>query len=165
LFQLNLNTGPRMEQHVGYDPLAEPRFRFVLDLAIAREHARPLAGLAPALLLPEPSRAKVSEALRNSLTWFRAHDRAAAVLAGCRAWAWAGRGRWLSKRDAAAWAATRLADAAPVAKALAHRSDRSAPEPTSREVAAVLEPVERSLAGESCANRRSGRLEPVRRRS
>jgi hypothetical protein len=51
-FQLNLNTGPGIGQHVGYDPRDEPRFWFVLDLAIAREHARPLVGLAPALLLP-----------------------------------------------------------------------------------------------------------------
>src|ERR687896_48854 len=46
-FQLNLNTGPRMEHHVGYDPDAEPLFWFVLDTAIARERARPLAGRGP----------------------------------------------------------------------------------------------------------------------
>src|SRR3954447_22827394 len=35
-FQLNLNTGPGMTHHEGYDPDAEPRFWFVLDTAIAR---------------------------------------------------------------------------------------------------------------------------------
>jgi Domain of unknown function (DUF4111) len=144
-FQLNLNTGPRMEQHAGYDPHAEPGFWFVLDVAIAREHARSLIGLPPELLLPEPCSAEVIDALRSSLAWFRAHDRSAAVLAGCRAWVWAEEERWPSKRDAAAWATARLADAAPVAKALGHRADLSTPQPTTREVAAVLEPVEKSL--------------------
>ena len=42
-FQLNLNTGQAMTYHEGYDPDAEPRFWFVLDVAIAREHARSLS--------------------------------------------------------------------------------------------------------------------------
>jgi Domain of unknown function (DUF4111) len=145
-FQLNLNTGPGMEQHAGYDPLAEPRFWFVLDLAIAHEHARVLAGRGPAQLLAEPSPAEVIEALRDSLAWFRARDPAAAVIAGCRAWAWADEGRWLSKRDAAAWASTRLSDPAPVAKAVAHRADRASAKPTARDVAVVLERAERSFS-------------------
>jgi hypothetical protein len=96
-FQLNLNTGPRMVQHAGYDPGAEPRFWFTLDVAIAREHARPLAGVAPAELLPALPRPLVLAALRDSLAWFREHDPAGAVLAACRAWAWTAEGRWLSQ--------------------------------------------------------------------
>jgi hypothetical protein len=144
-FQLNLNTGPRMEHHVGYDPDAEPRFWFVLDTAIARERARPLTGLAPTVLLPPPSRPLVLSALREALAWYRAYDGAEAVLAACRAWAWATQGRWLSKGDAAAWAAAQLADPAPVAKALAHRADPATPGPTPSDVAGILEPVERLL--------------------
>ena len=145
-FQLNLNTGPRMEQHVGYDRDAELRFWFVLDTAIARERARPLAGLPPTVLLPPPSRPLVLSALRESLAWYRGYDGAEAVLAACRAWAWASQGRWLSKGDAAAWAAVQLPDPAPVAKALARRADPATPEPTASDVEAVLEPVERLLA-------------------
>jgi aminoglycoside adenylyltransferase-like protein len=145
-FQLNLNTGPRMDHHAGYEPDAEPRFWFVLDTAIARKRARPLAGLAPSALLPPPSRPLVLNALRDALAWYRGFDATEAVLAACRAWAWATQGRWLSKGDAAAWAAARLADPAPVAKALAHRDDPAAPGPTAREVEAVVEPVERLLA-------------------
>jgi hypothetical protein len=115
-FQLNLNTGPGMEHHVGYDPDAEPRFWFVLDIAIARERARPLAGLPPGALLPAPSRPLVLSALRAALRWYRGYDGAEAVLAACRGWAWATEGRWLSKGDAAAWAAVRLSDPAPVAQ-------------------------------------------------
>jgi hypothetical protein len=140
-FQLNLNTGPRTAQHAGYDPGAEPRFWFVLDVAIAREHARRLAGFAPAELLPALPRPLVLSALRDSLAWFREHDSASAVLAACRAWAWTAEGRWLSKAEAAAWAAARLPDPAPIATALAHRADPAAPKPTPGDVAAVEDNV------------------------
>jgi aminoglycoside adenylyltransferase-like protein len=146
-FQLNLNTGPRMEHHVGYDPDAEPRFWFVLDTAIARERARPLAGISPSALLPPSSRPLVLSALREALAWYRAYDGAEAVLAACRAWAWASQGRWLSKGDAAAWAAAQLPDPAPVSKALARRADPASAGPTPSEVEGVLDPVERLLAG------------------
>jgi hypothetical protein len=144
-FQLNLNTGPRMEHHAGYDPAAEPRFWFLLDVAIAREYARPLAGLDPETVLPALPRPLVLCALRDALQWYRAHDAAQAVLAACRAWAWASDGRWLSKRDAAAWAGARVGDSAPIANALARRSNPAAPGPTPTEAAAVLDPVERLL--------------------
>lgn len=140
-FQLNLNTGPRMDHHAGYDPDAEPRFWFVLDVAIAREHARPLVGAAPAELLAPPPRRLVLAALRESLAWFREHDPSAAVLAACRAWAWTTEGRWLSKADAAAWSAARLADPAPIVKALAHRADPAAAAPSPDELVAVLSNV------------------------
>jgi hypothetical protein len=153
-FQLNLNTGPRMEHHAGYDPAAEPRFWFLLDVAIAREHARPLAGLRPETVLPALPRALVLAALHDALRWYRAHDPAQAVLASCRAWAWAIEGRWLSKGDAAAWATARLADSAPIAKALARRSDPAAPGPTPTEAAAVLGRVERLLAAGSSSHER-----------
>ena len=152
-FQLNLNTGPGMEQHAGFDPDAEPRFWFVLDLAIAREHARPLAGPPPAELLPPLPRPLVIEALQESLAWFGAHDGTAAVLAACRAWAWAEEGRWLSKGDAAAWAAARLLDPAPVAKALARRSDPLAPPPAYDDVGAVYARVLPALTAGSDPSR------------
>jgi Domain of unknown function (DUF4111) len=145
-FQLNLNTGPRMEHHVGYEPDAEPRFWFVLDTAIARERARPLAGLSPTALLPPRPWPLVLSALRAALAWYGGYDGAEAVFAACRAWAWARHGRWLSKGDAAAWAAVQLPDPTPVAKALARRADPATPGPTPSEVEGVLKPVERLLA-------------------
>jgi tRNA-dihydrouridine synthase len=65
-------------------------------------------------------------------------DRAGAVLAGCRAWAWATDGRWRSKSEAARWAADRLDDPRPVHKALALRSDPDAPELTDADRHVVL---------------------------
>jgi hypothetical protein len=145
-FQLNLNTGPGMEHHAGYDPGAEARFWFVLDVAIAREHARPLTGVRAETILPALPRPLVLSALGGALGWYRAHDGAQAVLAACRAWAWGVDGRWLSKGDAARWAAGRLDDPSPVAKALARRADPAAPGPTPAEIAGVLDRVERVLA-------------------
>ena len=51
-YQLNLNTGPRMERRLSYDAGEEPRFWFLLDLAIAREHGIALAGPPPARSCP-----------------------------------------------------------------------------------------------------------------
>jgi hypothetical protein len=138
-FQLNLNTGPGMTHHEGYDPDAEERFWFVLDCAIARANAVPLTGPHPRVVLPELPRATLIAAHRESLQWWREHDAAQAILAACRAWAWASEGRFLSKGEAASWASTRLADAAPIARALAHRVDAAAPDPSPADVAAVVD--------------------------
>jgi hypothetical protein len=112
-FQLNLNTGPGMDQHEGYDPAAEPRFWFILDVAIAREHSNPLIGEPPHDLLPALPRALVLSALRDALAWWQANDAAGAIVSASRSWAWLEEGRWLSKGEAAAWVAQRLADPAP----------------------------------------------------
>jgi len=146
-FQLNLNSGPGMEHHEGYDPSAEAGFWFTLDVAIAREHARPLIGPHPREVLPDLPRATIVAAQRDSLAWYAAHDDAQAVLTACRAWAWTAEGRWLSKGDAAAWAAERLRDPAPVVKALARRADPEAAGPAPAEAAALLARVRGLLAG------------------
>jgi tRNA-Thr(GGU) m(6)t(6)A37 methyltransferase TsaA len=99
-FQLNLNSGPRMDQHAGYDPEAEPRFWFVLDVAIARERSRPLAGQPPREVLPALPRELIAAALREAHVFWRGYDRGEAVLAAARAWEWADSGRWLSKSAA-----------------------------------------------------------------
>jgi PAS domain S-box-containing protein len=144
-FSLNLNSGPGMEHHAGFEAEAEPRFWFVLDVAIAREHSRALAGLEPAAVLPALPRGLVRASLRDSLEWFRAHDAGQAVLAACRAWAWATDGRWLSKGEAAAWAMARLDDPAPVADALRRRADPAAPGPGGAAAAALVDSVDRML--------------------
>ena len=103
--------GPRMDRHVAFDPADEdPRFWFVLDVAIGREAGRPLAGPAAAEVFPPPPRPLVLASLREALAWFHGNDPvgAQAVLAACRAWAWAaagpladeGRRRTLGRRAA-----------------------------------------------------------------
>jgi hypothetical protein len=111
----------------------------------SRAQARRLSGLAPPDVLPVLPRRLVVRALRDALDWYRANDRTQAVLAGCRAWAWATNGRWLSKGDAATWAIARLADPTPVDRALEHRDDPGAPGPTPPEAAALLDMVQATL--------------------
>jgi hypothetical protein len=143
-FQLNLNTGPAMSEHHGFDPQREPRFWFTLDVAIARDRAHPLAGAAPASILPQLPRSQILRSLREALAWYRAEDETEAVLAACRAWAWATDGVWLSKGDAAKWAIARLPDPAPVAEALQRRTDPRPAGPSAPAAAAFLDTV-RSL--------------------
>ena len=144
-YQLNLTTGPRMERRLSYDAGEEPRFWFLLDLAIAREHGIALAGPPAREVLPEFPRELVLKALREALTWYAADggDEAQTVLAACRAWAWASDGLWRSKGDAARWARGRLPDPGPVDRALARRGDATAPPPTPQERDAL---VNRALA-------------------
>jgi hypothetical protein len=110
-FQLNLNTGPRMSHHVAYDPSEDPRFWFVLDVAIGREAGRALAGPPPAEVFPELPAPLVLGSLQQALGWFAANDARGcqAALAAARAWAWAEEGRWLAKGPAAAWLTSRVA--------------------------------------------------------
>jgi hypothetical protein len=110
-FQLNLNTGPRMAQHVAYDPSEDPRFWFVLDVAIGREAGLALAGPPSAEVFPELPAALIRDSLRQALAWFATNDPKGdqAALAAARTWAWAEEGRWLAKRPAAVWLATRVA--------------------------------------------------------
>jgi hypothetical protein len=106
-FQLNLNTGPRMEQHVALDPGEDPRFWFVLDVAIGREVGRALLGPRPDDVFPPMPEPLVRKSLREALEWFATNDTTGAqtALAAARAFVWTQEGRWVSKRSAAAWLA------------------------------------------------------------
>ena len=143
-FSLNLNTGPGMDHHEGYHPDAEPRFWFTLDVAIARQDAVPLAGPHPREIVPELPRALVVERLQDSLAWWGDFGGPQAVLAACRALAWSETGRWLSKGEAARWAADPVAEAA-----LAARTDPAATGPTPEEVASFVDRVRRRLTASS----------------
>ncbi|MFL5896261.1 MAG: nucleotidyltransferase domain-containing protein [Thermoleophilaceae bacterium] len=120
-FQLNLNTGARMEHHLATDPDADPRFWFVIDLSIARQSAITLRGAAPAEVLLDLPRPMVCEAVRQALDWYvDNHGRSAeTALSACRSWAFAVDGVWRSKTDAARWAGVRAADEADVDRLLA----------------------------------------------
>lgn len=119
--QLNLNTGPRMDRQVSFDPDDDPRFWFVIDLSIGREHARALAGPPAADVFPALPRPLIAASPRDAMTFFAAGDPSGVqvVLAACRAWAWAVDGAWYSKGKAARWAQARLDDPAPVVAAAA----------------------------------------------
>jgi hypothetical protein len=120
-FQLNLNTGARLTRHMALDPAEDPRFWFVIDVAIARRHGRSLAGLSPEELLPELPRRLVLRALLDAIAWYGRYAAATdeAALAAARAWAWATDGRWRSKPEAAEWARARAPEGDLVATAAA----------------------------------------------
>jgi predicted nucleotidyltransferase len=122
-FEINLNTGATLVDHVSFDPPDEPWHWFVIDLAIARDAGRPLIGPPPQEVIGAPARADLIAALRKSLHWHQACDGASAdaVLNACRAWRYAVEGVWSSKRDAGAWALGLGAEGDLLGKALAMR--------------------------------------------
>jgi predicted nucleotidyltransferase len=102
-WELNLNTpAGDAAEHVGLDPDAEPSFWFVLDRAIAAQHALALLGPEwPELFEPE-SQAAIEAALDEAEAFDGWDDPRGRELAAARSRAWRQTGRWVSKREAAA---------------------------------------------------------------
>ena len=148
-FDLNLNTGRGMPLHVAFGPAGEPRHWFVIDRAIAREHARALLGPPARDVFAPVPRPVVVGALAESLRWHDANPAVAgenAVLNACRAWRYAVEGTWSSKRDAAGWARSRLDDPTAVDAALARRYGDGPYQPDDRAAAALVERVKSVVA-------------------
>ena len=122
-WELNLNTGSAIADHVGVDPTAEPAHWFLLDLSMARERSVTLLGPPLSELLAPIPDGLVIEALRASMAWHAANDAASPnrVLNACRAWAWLEERRWRSKTEAAAWAIAAGGGAPLIELALARR--------------------------------------------
>lgn len=159
LFQLNLNTGPRMAHHVAYDAHDDPRFWFTIDVSIARQGGRALVG-PPAAVFPEPPRQLLATAVLDALDFYAGAPDAMdqALLSACRAWAWVVDGVWRSKGDSARWAMRRLPDPHPIERALRRRDGKPADPPGHKDVdltlasaRAALAAVARVAAGETSA--------------
>lgn len=146
-FQLNLNTGARMEHHVAFDADQDPRFWFVVDVAIGRAHGRPLHGPPPAAVFPAPDAGLVLAALREGLDWQVAHGGSPVetLLGACRSWAFASDGRWRSKAQSARWARARLDDPGPVDRALRLRAGSREPPLGAGEIRPVLDAARAAL--------------------
>src|SRR5262245_23008914 len=150
-WELNLNLGPRLAApHVGFDPTAEPRYWFILDIALARQSAISLHGPPAAKLIgPIPDR-WIADALAEGISWHAKHEPSSAnrVLSLCRAWRWTADQTLTSKGAAAAWADARLPD--PVIGAAADiratGSRRLNPEDVERFAARIEPEIERALA-------------------
>jgi predicted nucleotidyltransferase len=99
--EINLNTGEK----VSFDPEQDPAFWFVLDRAIAEQHAVALLGPPWRESFEPVSREAVLAALDEALDWQEREEPIgrSSVLNACRAWMWLERGDWGSKPEAAAW--------------------------------------------------------------
>jgi hypothetical protein len=95
-WEINLNTG----EHVSFDVREEPAFWFVLDRAIAEQHARALTGPPWAELFQPESREAIEAALDQAIAFDGWDDPRDAGLATARARIWRETGRWVSKREA-----------------------------------------------------------------
>ena len=102
-WELNLNTPDgAAAEHVGLDPDSEPSFWFVLDRAIAEQHAVALLGPPWAATFEPVSREAIEFALDEAGS-FRGWSDASVELAAARGRAWRETGRWISKPEAREW--------------------------------------------------------------
>ncbi len=104
-FELNLNTGRDIGLYVEHHARREPGHWFVLDLAIARDLARPLVGPSPRHVIAQVSPGRVTSAILGSLAWHLANEPETpnAVLNAARSWQQLATGKWGSKPEGARW--------------------------------------------------------------
>jgi hypothetical protein len=127
-YELNLNSGPAIEERVDFDRRDESGHWFVVDLAIARGHGVALLGPGLESLVGRIEEPQLRAALSESLRWHVGHEPSSpnSVLNACRAWRYVSEDVWSSKTDAARWAIERASDPALVTAALAARSGSAA---------------------------------------
>jgi hypothetical protein len=127
-FEVNANAGPRMPMTVRVDATAEPGFWYVLDRAIAHRSGLAINGPPALSIFADAPRSTLLEAMHESMTWHRAHEKATlySVLNACRAWRFAAVDVLGSKRDGAAWARARWHDTGLIDAAVALRRGEDA---------------------------------------
>jgi hypothetical protein len=127
-FEVNANGGPRMPTAVHLDPATESGFWYVPDRAIAHRSGVVITGPPPSEVFADVSRATLLEAMYESMTWHRAHEKATlySVLNACRAWRFADEDLLGSKLEGAAWARRRWSDSGVIDAAVALREGRDA---------------------------------------
>jgi len=92
-WSLNFDTGSSTHQ-VNWDPATQPSHWFVLDLAFAHLHAKPLVGSA---VIASPPPEAVARAFDEMIEWFEANEPAAAEVARRRADHWRKTGTFMPK--------------------------------------------------------------------
>lgn len=95
--ELNVNTG----EPTRFDPDDDPGFWFVLDRAIAEQHAVPLLGPPWEEMFATVPQEAIARALEEAETFRDWDDQRGAELAAERARVWRESGRWISKAEAA----------------------------------------------------------------
>jgi hypothetical protein len=146
-FEINANGGPRMDITLRVTPDGQPGFWYVLDRAIAHRHGVTIAGPPAADVFADAPRQQLLDALRESMRWHRAHERATlySVLNAARAWRFADEDVLGSKLEGAAWARARWRDPSVLDAAVDLRHGRPA-RLDEAAVDALLDHVEAVLA-------------------
>jgi len=142
-FEINLDTGPGIRNHLGFDPDEELGFCFVIDRAIAHERGVRITGPPSSELFAPMPRAWLLEALGESIAWHRAHRRLEpnSTLNACRAWLYCEEGVLGSKSEGASWAIRRWREPSAIESALQVRQGQGAA-PAEPQIAALLDHVE-----------------------
>lgn len=94
-WSLNFDTGETTHQ-VDWDPATQPSHWFVLDLAFASRHAKPLMGSA---VIESPPRDAVERAFDEMLEWFEHNEPDALATARIRADHWRKTGEFMPKPE------------------------------------------------------------------
>jgi hypothetical protein len=92
-WSLNFDTGESTRQ-IDLDPAMQPSHWFVLDLAFAHLHAKPLLGSAA---IGSPDRNAIERAFDEMIEWFEANEPDAAAVARRRADHWRRTGTFMPK--------------------------------------------------------------------
>ncbi|KAM0418896.1 hypothetical protein ACHAPT_012161 [Fusarium lateritium] len=105
-YEMNFNTGKDMDDYINLDPQTEPRFWFLLDIAMGRELGKPVLGPPPGALFAAPSLEWVFDCMLESLSWHRENGlvNPDGILNACRELRYAKASVWGSKKDGGAWA-------------------------------------------------------------
>lgn len=108
-FEVELNTGARMDFRATFDPADRPAadgaFWYAIDRGILADHGRAVVGPPAATVFTSPSDWDLAHLLAESLRWHLDSPAAAsddAVLNACRALCRVRSGRWLAKPVAGA---------------------------------------------------------------
>jgi hypothetical protein len=127
-FEVNANGGPRMPTAVHLDPAAESGFWYVMDRAIAHRSGVVISGPPPSEVFADVPRRILLEAMRESMAWHRAHEKATlySALNACRAWRFVDEDILGSKLAGAAWARERWPDPDVIDAAVALRRGEEA---------------------------------------
>nr|WP_269091059.1 aminoglycoside adenylyltransferase domain-containing protein [Actinopolymorpha cephalotaxi] len=117
-----------MPTAIHLDAAAESGFWYVLDRAIAHRSGVAISGPPAREIFADVPRHTLLDAMYESMTWHRAHEKATlySVLNACRAWRFAEDDVLGSKLEGAAWARARWSDTGVIDAAVALRRGEDA---------------------------------------
>lgn len=104
-FELNFNTGKDMNDYINLNAGKEPRFWFLLDIAIGREVGKSLFGPPSNTLFAAPKAEWILDCMIELLAWQRKEEilTSDGILNACRVLRYLKSSLWSSKMEAGVW--------------------------------------------------------------